>query len=183
MINVNLTYTTFDRFGNANSALALNGGYNLIPSGIYLNTQEFSIWAWVFPQNLTKWSRIIELGNGKALDIIIFALSYDNTTRPYFDIWDGNTKLFTEKTNQTVFMNEWQLLVATFNGTNARIYLNETLLADMPTSYSMTNVYRTRSFVGYSNWNSSESYSFIDDLRFYKKALTRPEIIHLMNQS
>ena len=82
MINVNLTYTTFDRFGNANSALALNGGYNLIPSGIYLNTQEFSIWAWVFPQNLTKWSRIIELGNGKALDIIIFALSYDNTTRP-----------------------------------------------------------------------------------------------------
>jgi hypothetical protein len=43
MINVSLIYTTFDRFGNDNSALALNGGYSFIPSGVYLNTQEFSI--------------------------------------------------------------------------------------------------------------------------------------------
>ena len=48
MINVSLTYTTFDRFGNDNAALALNGGYNFIPSGVYLNTQEFSISLYYF---------------------------------------------------------------------------------------------------------------------------------------
>ena len=184
MINVSLTYTTFDRFGNDNAALALNGGYNFIPSGVYLNTQEFSISLWVYPQKVSEWSRIIELSNKNALDLVVFALSYKNTMQPYFEIrTDRNTKLFTEKTNQTVFMNQWQLLVATFNGTNARIYLNETLLADMSASFSMPNVNRSQLFVGYSMWKDGESYSLIDDLRFYKKALTRIEIINLMNQN
>ncbi len=80
-------------------------------------------------------------------------------------------------------MNQWQLLVATFNGTNARIYLNETLLADMSASFSVPNVNRSQLFVGYSMWKDGQSYSLIDDLRFYKKALTRVEIINLMNQN
>ena len=184
MINVSLTYTTYDRFGNVNSALALNGGYNLIPSGIYLNTQEFSISSWVYPQKVRKWSRIIELSNKNALDLVVFALSYENTMQPYFEIrTDRNTKLFSERTNQTIFMNQWQLLVATFNGTNVLIYLNETLLADMTASFSVPNVNRSQLFVGYSMWKDGESFSLIDDLRFYKKALTRMEIINLMNQN
>ena len=112
MINVSLTYTTYDRFGNVNSALALNGGYNLIPSGVYLNTQEFSISSWVYPQKVSEWSRIIELSNNNHLDLVVFALSYENTMQPYFEIrTDRNTKLFSERTNQTIFMNQWQLRV------------------------------------------------------------------------
>ena len=33
-----LTSLTLDRFGNPNSALALNGGWTQVPSGVYFNT-------------------------------------------------------------------------------------------------------------------------------------------------
>ena len=47
----NATSYTSDRFGNANSALALNGGWTQVPSGIYFNSPQFTITAWVYPQN------------------------------------------------------------------------------------------------------------------------------------
>jgi len=41
------TYFTTDRFGNANAALALNGGWTQVPSGIYFDTPEFTISVWI----------------------------------------------------------------------------------------------------------------------------------------
>ena len=45
----NLTSFIEDRFGNVNSALALNGGYTQIPSGVYFNSPELTISAWIHP--------------------------------------------------------------------------------------------------------------------------------------
>ena len=44
--------TTFvsDRFGNENSALNLNGGWTQVPPGIYFNSPQITITAWVYPQ-------------------------------------------------------------------------------------------------------------------------------------
>ena len=46
MTQGSLTSFIEDRFGNVNSALALNGGWTQIPSGSYFNTSEYSITVW-----------------------------------------------------------------------------------------------------------------------------------------
>ena len=73
---------TLDRFGKSNSALALNGGWAQVPSGIYFDSPEFTISVWVYPQKVGDWSRIIDFGNGPLSDNIIFALSDGNSLKP-----------------------------------------------------------------------------------------------------
>jgi hypothetical protein len=72
----NLTKFAFDRFCNANSSLALNGGWAQIPSGIYFNSPEFTISVWVYPQQIGVWSRVIDMGNGINTDSIF--ISFDS---------------------------------------------------------------------------------------------------------
>ena len=59
-----------DRFGNANSALALNNGSTQIPPGVYFDTSEFTVTVWVYPQQIDVWSRVIDFGNGPNADNI-----------------------------------------------------------------------------------------------------------------
>ena len=68
------TKFTSDRFGCANSALDLNGGWAYVPDGIYFDTPEFTISVWVFPQSVGSWSRIIDFGNGAELDNIFVSI-------------------------------------------------------------------------------------------------------------
>ena len=81
---------------------------------------------------------------------------------------------------------KWQFVVATFNGTNARLYLNGTLTGEsnQVQSYSLPVVNRTNCFIGKSSDPSNGySNSILDDLRFYKKSLSQNEILELMNQN
>jgi hypothetical protein len=71
MTQGNLTTFTSDRFGNVNSALALNGGWSKVPSGIYFDSPEFTISVWVFPQQVGYWSRIIDFGNYQHYNIVL----------------------------------------------------------------------------------------------------------------
>jgi hypothetical protein len=64
MTQGNATYFTLDRFGNQNSALALNGGWTHVPPGIYFDTPEFTISVLVYPQQAGYNSKVIDFGNG-----------------------------------------------------------------------------------------------------------------------
>ena len=66
------SFTSFisDRFGCTTSALALNGGWTQVPSGIYFNTPEFTISVWVYPHIVSYYARVIYFGNGASLDNI-----------------------------------------------------------------------------------------------------------------
>ena len=75
MIQGSLTSFVTDRFGNANSALALNGGWTQVPSGVYFDTPEFTISVWIYPLQVSDWSRIIDFGNGQFSNTIIVAIS------------------------------------------------------------------------------------------------------------
>ncbi len=43
---------TMDRFGIQFEALALNNGWTHVPRGIYFDRHEFTIAAWIWPQNI-----------------------------------------------------------------------------------------------------------------------------------
>jgi hypothetical protein len=74
-----LTTFTSDRFGNPNSALALDTGYTIVPSGVYFNTPAFTISVWVYPKLIVgAWPRVIDFSNGAATKTIMFAISSSN---------------------------------------------------------------------------------------------------------
>ena len=178
-------YWCNDRKGTSNGALCFGGSYCTVPSGVYFNS-AFTITVWVFPSNVSFHSRIIDFGNGLDSDNIVLSLSYLNSLQPYFVILSGSNLVFAATSSQPITLNQWQLVVATFNGTNARIYLNGTLVADSNTQNHTRSFYLARSncYIGKSNWNvDGYSHSYLDDLRFYNKSLTQEEIIELMNYS
>ena len=83
------TSFTTDRFGNVDSALALNGGWTQVPSGSYFNTPEFSITAWVYPATSGLWARLIDFGNGENVDNVVVSISSDLDKIPCFELFDA----------------------------------------------------------------------------------------------
>jgi hypothetical protein len=180
MIQGDLTSFVEDRFCNVNSALALNGFGTQVPAGIYFDTPAFTILVWVYPSNISSGSIIIDFGNGFSTDQITLVFS-DSTkqspalTLPQSSSWQNAIS------PQPLALNQWQYLAVTFNGTNARFYLNGNLTDDILFSYTLHNVSRSNCYIGKSNCaDDGYSHSYLDDLRFYSKCLTQEEIIQLM---
>ena len=66
-----------DRFGNLNSALALNGGWAQVPPGVYFESSEFSISVWVYPYLVNSYARAIDFGQLNTMPFNIY-LSLNN---------------------------------------------------------------------------------------------------------
>jgi hypothetical protein len=179
MVQGNLISFVEDRFGCPNSALALRGGWTQVPSGVYFDTNEFSISVWIHP-SYGYWSRIIDFGNGESNDNIVLGFS-DTSLNIFLEIWSGSFKKMHIVSSQPLITYQWHFIAATFNGTNGRIFFNDTLTTtdSFHSGYSLsTNLSRTNCYIGKSNW-PADGYlnSFLDDLRFYNKSLTHEEII------
>jgi hypothetical protein len=179
------TFFITDRFGNENGALALNGGFTQVPSGIYFDTPEFTISVWILPQQVGRWARVIDFGNGPASANIILAISNFLNLQPSLVIYTESNAIYKTMSYETVLIDKWQFLTATFNSTDSLIYLNGTLKANFSHGYlNLTSIQRPNCFIGKSNWVADGySNSIIDELRFYNKSLTQKEIIQLMNQN
>jgi hypothetical protein len=179
MTQGNLTTFTLDRFGNQNSALALNGGWTQVPAGIYFDTPEFTISVWFMPQQVSPWARLIDFGSGPGTDNIVLVLNDANNNR-FPIVGFENVYLISSK---PLIPYEWHHLASTFDGHTLNIYINGTL-TDTKTFSSfiqLSILNRTHNYVGKSNWNGDGySFSFIDDLRFYKKNLTQTQINELV---
>jgi len=161
-----------DRFGRANSALNLNGGYAQAPPGIYFDTPTFTITVWFLPKQVDYWSRILDFGSGQAQDNILVALSYERTNKTVFQIYDDATCLdkYNCKSSQAVPMDTWTFLAVTYDGTEMRMYLNGTLTSRVSLNFKLNSVVRTLNYIGKSNWiRNPDGYSasYLDDLRFY----------------
>ena len=188
MMQGGFTSFTSDRFGNLDSALALNGGWTQVPSGIYFDTLEFTISACIYPKNVGLYSRLIDFGNGENIDNVLFSIDSSNIAancKPSVLIIISSTSYKHIFSSKPLQINEWQHLSATFDGSIINIYINGTLTsssvfnAQMPKSLN-----RTKCYIGKSNWQGDGySSSILDDLRFYNKSLSQIEILELMNRN
>ena len=179
-----LTNFTFDRFNCPNSSLALNGGWAKVPSGIYFDSSEFTISVWVYPKHVGSYARVLDFGSGPNSDNIIFSLSDRDTIKPYIALLYGSNWNVFASSATNLSLNQWQFLVATFNGSTSSIYLNGPLTIQLIQPFSLSTLPRANCYVGKSNWPSDGySYSYLDELRFYNKSLTQTEIVSLMNQN
>jgi hypothetical protein len=175
-----------DRFGNVNSALALNGGWTQVPSGIYFNTPQFTISVWVYPQSLGICARAIDFApNPGSCDNSIF-IRLDgscNTGVPALGIFNPTTVKRTDA-SQNLIQNKWQFLTGTFDGSLMSFYADGILIGTKLLTYTLPTIIRNANYIGKSCDSGNDySSSYIDDLRFYNKSLTQMEIQEIMNQN
>ena len=173
-----------DRFGCPNSALNLNGGWTYLTPGVYFNTSEFTISVWIYPQSVGSWSRVIDFGNGAFSDNIFLSQDSGSNFLPELCIYRGSNYIGSVRSSNSLALSQWQFLVATFNGTLMRIYVNGVLTESSNLLYILPSLVRINNYIGKSNWNwDGFSSSYLDDLRFYNKSLTQAEIVQLMNSN
>jgi hypothetical protein len=169
---------TSDRFGNENSALALNGsnGHLQAPNGVYFDGSDFTVSTWVRKISNNNWSRIMDFGNGQLNNNIVFALSQNTTGRPVADLFNGNTSVGQIVSPTAVPNNQWVLITYTWSATIGTLYMNGNVLTS-GVQQAPLNVVRTLNYIGRSNW-SVDAYAngSFDDFRIYDRALSAAEI-------
>jgi hypothetical protein len=181
---VNTSFTQ-DRFGNLNSALALDGGWAQVTPGVYFDSPEFSISVWVYPYLVDSYARAIDFGLNNTMPNIYLSLNNGSFNVPNANILLGDlngTQIF--KTNQEMAVQKWQLLVVTFNGSFLDLYINESLTSRVLINFALPILKSFQNcYIGKSNTNGKYSYSRLDDLRFYNKSLSQNEIFYLLKEN
>ena len=183
MTQGSLTSFTADRFGNLNEALALNGGWTRVPSGIYFDSPEFTISVWVYPKSsIGSWARVIDFSSSCNNNSIALILSVGVRGPPSLIIALPTWK--NAASSQNLTLNQWQFLVGTFDGKNLKVYLNAQLKVTLAHTCNITTITRSNCYIGKSNCVADGySFSYFDELRFYNKSLTQTEILQLMSQN
>jgi hypothetical protein len=182
----NSTSFTLDRFGNANSALALNGGYTQVPAGYYFNAPQFSISLWAYPSQVGPWARVFDFGTSGSTFINSIQLSFTSYALncPAFVIYDQTISVIGRTQSKILLeQNKWNFITLTYNGSQLSHFINGTLVnTTQVNSSQIPKVQRTSNFFGKSNWpNDGVSWSYLDEIRFYNISLSESQIIDLMN--
>jgi hypothetical protein len=175
-----------DRFGNPNSALALNYGWTQIPSDVYFDTVEFTISAWVYPLKIGKYARLVDFANAYKIDNIILRLDSGSDNKPEFFIYPGfRSPSDSVPFKKSLVLNDWNHLTVTFDGKILKSYLGGTLRDDTRYTYTMPKSrVRLNNYFGKSNKaGGTFSQIYLDDVRFYNKSLDQSEIMDLMKSN
>lgn len=179
---------TEDRFGNPNSAYSFDGLDDYIDLGnseefILGNNEAYSISAWV---------NTVERPSGAGGSIVTkyisasdnryFAFSYSGQ-EGRFTIWDN---IHTEpEEGQFVSgpfeYNQWQHMVATQNGNTMKLFLDGIQVSQFTTTIEMRDLSTTaHTIIGAYHFSSvlydGNFFGTIDEVRFYRKALSTEEI-------
>jgi len=184
---------TSDRFGNMNSAYNFDGvnDYIFIKDSSILNPNTISICAWY---------KTISFG-GEGNNAIIDK-GYTSHSTPYYQYHIGVTgdSYFYEAKSQFItniavdnkyiplsteyyFWNkdEWYFLCTTYDGQNAKFYVNNTLICDSVLNGTIDN-YGQDIFIGKFGNRSDYTPGVIDDIRIYNRAINETEVLKLFQE-
>ena len=182
-------YFTQDKYGNPNSALALNGSWTQVPNNVYFNTTKFSMSVWIYAQSPGKWSSIVDFGQGGGLNQI--QLTQDSGSSngiPSFCIYIGSANWGGPgcvTSSQALAQGQWEMLTSTYDGTTMNIYINGVLKGTKTASGTMPKHFvRPNNLIGAAvSSGNGYAWSYLDDLRFYNICLNQAEINYLMSNT
>jgi len=168
-----------DRYGNASSAYDFNGtaDYISFPAARYFSG-DFTVSAWVNMNEITRWCRLFDFGNGHDAQNVFLALSKMFTGNPTGDVFGPAGRNYKEVVSEAkIPLNQWNHLVFTLEGNTARVYLNRELVAAQTNFLQPPAVNRSNNFLGKSNWPQDPfTKATIDDFIIYDRALNEAEI-------
>ena len=150
-------------------------GYVRAPQGVYFNG-DFSITAWIKIKSYSSLARIIEFGDGRSKNNILF-LMHDTTASLRAEIYSDEGYSVIILSN-LILLNNWYHVAFTFNNGIGSIYVNGVL--DKTGRLSKpNNVIRKNCFIGKTNWDDvSPTDAVYSDVKIYKGSLTGAEIMN-----
>lgn len=166
-----------DRFGNATSAIRLNGtnAFVEVPDGVWFDG-AYSTSCWIRPEVFGNFARIYDFGNGQTSDNILACLTQGTNGRLAAQNYNGANGGNLISAASGAVLNQWSHVAVTFDGTNTSIYLNGNLLVT-GISLNARRIFRTINYIGRSNWASDAfSQCAFDDFMLWNRVLTSTEI-------
>ncbi|MBW8889536.1 MAG: DUF2341 domain-containing protein [Fibrobacteres bacterium] len=136
------------------------GDYLDLGSGYTDLSPNLTISMWASPSRASVWGRLLDLGNGAAMDNILFSRvggSQDLVFQLYAA--SGQTAAAELKATGALTLDQWQLFALTVNGTAASIYRNGVLVASGTLAAPVSNVSRIHNYLGHSNWTADEYFA------------------------
>jgi len=171
-------YFAPDRFGLPSSAVYFNQGFLQVPSGIYFSG-EFTFTAWIYLVKYQDWSRIIDFGNGQAIDNIFLSF-YQSTSQILGSVYQGSANAYF-KTSSIIILNQWYFVSFVLSNKIGYIYLNGNLVGSGPLLIP-NKINTTKNYIGKSNWaNVPNAEAVYDDIKIYSGALSPNDIINKYN--
>ena len=163
--------------GNGNNALSFDGvdDYVSLPGGYAIGTSSFTMEAWVYPTEISSWSRVISLAsaNNSNTNSIYLNASNGSTGKPSFGV---NDEIITA--TQQIPLNQWTHIAATISGTSVSLYINGELNGTKTfTNAFSQNVLHTVNYIGRSNWTTDGYFKGkMDEVRTWNTARTAAQI-------
>jgi len=183
---------TTDQFGNANSAYLFDGVNDFIEvldNGGF-GTDNVSIALW-FKTTSPDLQTFIGKENFNTATGAIYQVSINWTDEPgvLFNLVGDDNKMPCDEFNSTssyvsggsmpFSMNQWHCLVATFDGTIQKIYVDGILVAAVYPKF--TGIRKCQTPIRFGQWYSGSQpfKGVMDEVRFYNRALNEEEIMTL----
>jgi hypothetical protein len=168
-----------DRFNNPNSALYLNNAYLTLPSGTYFNGGPFSFMGWIYLFDIVHVINFFSFGNGNYNNNIYLQ---SNNGVPYGYIFNYNNFFAMLASTKNYQISAWTHTAFTFDGTNAMIYINGTLISSSVATYVPLNVNRPYCYFGVQSFGpmNPNGNMYIDDFRIYNRAVDASEMLTIM---
>jgi hypothetical protein len=185
---------TYDRFGNKESALQLNGHpgsyLNLGTSELFKNP-NMSISFWVKVNNRVYagkgYDGVILLGikNGPGFDFTnAFVIGYDNYSRK---LAINSTKDSTQEVsiydNDTIEYNRWYHIVGVCNNNYLALYVDGKLVGKEPKHFETKFLENDSMVIGHTASTKNERYmrGVVDDIHIFHRPLSYQEVLDLYN--
>ncbi len=185
LIGLGTTLPAWSTRGQIDGAVILDGnGYVDLPDGFADFSGGITVAAWVYHTAYPSWGRIIDFGNGPAVDNILLAhVGTTGDARWQFDSTAGGSE---QLSPNGVFQQwDWQHIVATCDdgptdGAVMRLYRDGELLFEEGAKSVPANVVRTNNYIGDSNYTGDAFFQgYIDEMLIWDRELTEQEVIAL----
>ncbi len=170
-----------DRYQKPNEAIVFAEGHNglLANRGQYFK-DNFAISAWVNIDKVSRWSRILDFGNGKMNCNVVFAPSLLTTSQPAIAVYKGRgpeLTLLQSPEMHKLQEGRWYHLATTLDNHTARLYINGIEVAKAEQFNSPGSINRDSCWIGRSDMGQLNNFlGRLDDLRIYDRALNDWEI-------
>lgn len=162
-----------DHNATANEAVAWNtgangAGYKVQHNALLNFTNQMSIALWMKPGNLTNSHKIVDKLNGF------------NTGNFELDIYQGSLRFWVASGHVEVplnpnYVNTWMHVVATYDGANAKLYINNTLVATATVTGNLTTN-TSDMYIGLGQDWMTNFYGAMDDLQIYGNSLSAADV-------
>ncbi|MBN2126774.1 MAG: LamG domain-containing protein [Candidatus Diapherotrites archaeon] len=182
--NVNAVWSSSNGF-DLNGAYAFTGTeYILINHSVSLNLSKgITMEAWLYPTQFKSDGIILGKPHTSfSAPYLMYGLGYASSNNRYdIALADGGSQRNCPTPNNAVQLNSWQHVVATFNGTTAKIYVNGVQASSC--NFTPFNI-RTNSeplYLGYYPFGSFNYAGRMDSVKIYDFALSPEQILALYN--